>query len=1606
MFFGHIIKNSKLSLNVLFLVWIQIMFVIQNGNAVCDINIDGPTVVCPGETNTYTITDLPPGAVVNFVSVGGMGAIGTFFWDNNQTITLQIFETNPVITLCVDFTVGPDNCTYCINIVTYDPSQSGFTLSGPIEVCGGTEVVYTITPSPSPDTDLDFSVTNGTITSEVGNQVTVLWSTDETTGELCLDFENPCESDETFCLEVDIIQIPLNPLLSGLPDGVCVGDEFSALVSNIGESEIFWTSSNTNFTSPNGQVSIEGIFSTTGTAEVCVRLSVGCNNDIILCKSINVQPPPNPSLIFTESCGLEGILTAVDLRIGSTLLWEQVDGPGTLFFGGTDFFITGFSANAPGIYTVRFTEILGNCLSSRELIFELFEPLTIEDFRFECTGTSGYKVFFTITGGKPPVRVNGTESQIVYESGIIPYGTPYSFSVEDSGLCRVDLNGVEDCPCSNSAGTMDTTLIMACDSALVTAVFDSNATLLSTNISRFVLHDGKKDSLGRVLALSDLPVFRMLPVMMFGKTYYISHVVADSVGGSIRLDDPCLQFSNGQPVVFNRSPEVTVSGEGQLCGNIAILEALSDSLTPDWFWEYSNAENQTLVISGQSTKEIQVETNAAGTFTFVARASFKGCIGRDSLEVSFNEIPELSLVNHICNDSTGFFVVEMRLNGGTLPYIINSDTIFSSTYISDSLLTGTTYQFLAEDQNGCVSNVLSGIHQCNCFSDAGQMSADTLRWCVSVSQFFGFETSVSQLDSDDFLWYVLYEGNDPLTGSIIDVNSSGIFSFGPSLMTGKVYYISKIVGNPSGNLPDFSDPCLSVSNGQPIIFYPELSPVLMEKTEICGNLLTTSTVSFQTGALQWFDAGYNPAPVIISHADSLRLAVSAPGNYDIVYILQNEACVLVDTVSLRFFPFPEAGTITYTCNVTNDQVSVIVEFPGMQNVLINNVLYTTFYNSVFDTSLFPIELSVFNTFGCESRLILNHDCNCISEPGSMASDTLYACGNVEGVQATYLFDGVLSGDTSYYILHTLSGNVVGEVLSESKDGRFTFPQGGQYGEVYYISFVNYQKSFGNLTDDPCLVVTPGQPVVFDSIPLISGQILVENCFPKATIDLQASIGNLFWNISDSPGGSVYTLIDAEFTSNAGGSYSIEIVAIHKRCESREIRNFELFDSPFLTGDTIYCIQETFVVTFSVEGGAGPYFVNGQLLSVNNYISDRVAGGDTLSVQVTDVRGCVSPFVDFSKECFCTLVAGSFSEDTILLCQGESVFITQPQGAGLSSGEGFHYKLVLHDGLNTMFYRNQKENSIAFDTVFINKKLLIYPVFGPLLPDGFVDESNPCYLEGEPLTVIWRNGLPWTLGERILTCDADELIIPLETFGVFPVTVYYEYNGEQDSVVISDQSTKWSVDLVSLPAEIRVFGIFYEQCLNGPDQRLLIESAQDKTFFIEDQQVFNDTSDVLLQIDTDTEPDQIDNVQWTISSPDSIIVTSGTGLLLPAGTSGRVEIKITDVNGCIYFLQTNILLISDPTGFVFPNIIQPGSGVNGNFIVEPEEKIRSVSMFSLYDRWGNLQYQKNNINPGENIWQGECIGNTCGDGVYVFVIQVADLSGNVFIYHGDITIIND
>jgi hypothetical protein len=60
---------------------------------------------------------------------------------------------------------------------------------------------------------------------------------------------------------------------------------------------------------------------------------------------------------------------------------------------------------------------------------------------------------------------------------------------------------------------------------------------------------------------------------------------------------------------------------------------------------------------------------------------------------------------------------------------------------------------------------------------------------------------------------------------------------------------------------------------------------------------------------------------------------------------------------------------------------------------------------------------------------------------------------------------------------------------------------------------------------------------------------------------------------------------------------------------------------------------------------------------------------------------------------------------------------------------------------------------------------------------------------------------------------------------------------------------------------------------------------------------------------------------------------------------------------------------------------------------------------VYDRWGNLIYQKNNSALGlvDILWEGTFNGNKVASGIYTWLAKVNYIDGAVINYRGSITV---
>ncbi len=126
-------------------------------------------------------------------------------------------------------------------------------------------------------------------------------------------------------------------------------------------------------------------------------------------------------------------------------------------------------------------------------------------------------------------------------------------------------------------------------------------------------------------------------------------------------------------------------------------------------------------------------------------------------------------------------------------------------------------------------------------------------------------------------------------------------------------------------------------------------------------------------------------------------------------------------------------------------------------------------------------------------------------------------------------------------------------------------------------------------------------------------------------------------------------------------------------------------------------------------------------------------------------------------------------------------------------------------------------------------------------------------------------------------------------------------------------------------------------------------------------------------------------------------------------SQRYTLTVFDANGCSG--TGSILVNVDPNRNVYiPNVFYPGNtrGLNDYFNPNIGLGVEVVNYMRVFDRWGNLMYERTNFYPNNNNlaegWDGRYKGQYVMPGVYVYTIEVKFLDGRVLLYRGDVTVV--
>ena len=122
----------------------------------------------------------------------------------------------------------------------------------------------------------------------------------------------------------------------------------------------------------------------------------------------------------------------------------------------------------------------------------------------------------------------------------------------------------------------------------------------------------------------------------------------------------------------------------------------------------------------------------------------------------------------------------------------------------------------------------------------------------------------------------------------------------------------------------------------------------------------------------------------------------------------------------------------------------------------------------------------------------------------------------------------------------------------------------------------------------------------------------------------------------------------------------------------------------------------------------------------------------------------------------------------------------------------------------------------------------------------------------------------------------------------------------------------------------------------------------------------------------------------------------------------IDILFTLQDSCIAdrTCVTSLILLPDAQVYI-PNIISmTNAGVNNTFTVYGNSSVAEVTQFRIYDRWGNIAWQKEDdfvINDESKGWKVSSLDNRTL-GVYTYIIEVRDAFSEILPYSGNLTVI--
>ena len=151
-----------------------------------------------------------------------------------------------------------------------------------------------------------------------------------------------------------------------------------------------------------------------------------------------------------------------------------------------------------------------------------------------------------------------------------------------------------------------------------------------------------------------------------------------------------------------------------------------------------------------------------------------------------------------------------------------------------------------------------------------------------------------------------------------------------------------------------------------------------------------------------------------------------------------------------------------------------------------------------------------------------------------------------------------------------------------------------------------------------------------------------------------------------------------------------------------------------------------------------------------------------------------------------------------------------------------------------------------------------------------------------------------------------------------------------------------------------------------------------------------------------------SVLWSASTKDTFSCQDCLQQVVNPTTTTVYSVQVIDENGCTAQDQV-VIYVEQNYAIFFPNAFSPnGDNVNDYFFIQSRRNIiAQIEQFQVFDRWGNIVFQKSEWQPNtENEgWDGASNGKIMNPAVFTWVAKIKLLDGQSVIFSGELNLLD-